>query len=176
MPKFRELFIVASVAALIWSPVFFGAASFGQDVSNPQTNAGALTTGTLPNARLPTGVPGVITSLRSANFNSTADQAIAIPARITAFQITSIVVTNCSANLTTAAGGVYPTTSKGGTPIVAAIQVYTALTGATVLLPLTVAATPLATRYTVANIYLSLTTGQGTAATCDVFILGSDLT
>lgn len=140
------------------------------------TNASNITTGTLSGARLSAGLQRVLGTLRSANFNTTADQAIPITSSITAFQITSIVVTNCSANLTTAAGGFYPTTSKGGTAIVAAIQVYTALTGATVLLGTTVAATPLVTRYAISTVYLSLTTGQGTAATCDVYVVGVDLT
>lgn len=127
----------------------------------------------------PTSLKGqqmVLGTLRGANFNSTADQAIAINAAVTAFQITGIVVTNCSASLTLAAGGFYPTTSKGGTPIVAAAQLYSALTGATLLLNATVAATPLVTRYTIANVYLSLTTAQGGAATCDIYVAGIDLT
>lgn len=152
------------------------APALAQDVSNPQTNAGALTSGTLPAARLPAGDPGVIASLRAANFNTTADQAIAIPARITAFQVTGITVTNCSANLTTAAGGFYPTTAKGGTAIVANTQLFTALTSSSALLGTTVSAGALITRYTVSNVYLSLTVAQGGAATCDVYVVGIDLT
>lgn len=116
----------------------------------------------------------VLGTLRAANFNTTADQAIAINA--VAFSITSVIVTNCSASMTLAAGGFYPTTSKGGTPIVAAAQLYSALTGAAILLNPTVAVTPLVTRYTISNVYLSLTTAQGGAATCDVYIVGVDLT
>lgn len=130
----------------------------------------------VPAVNAPLGMSRVLGSLRAANFNSTADQAIPITASITAYQITSVVVTNCSTSLTLAAGGVYPTTSKGGTAIVAATQVYTALTGTTLLLGLTVAATPLVTRYTATNVYLSLTTAQGGAATCDVYVVGVDLT
>lgn len=122
------------------------------------------------------GQQKVLGTLRAANFNSTADQAIPIPAQITAFQITSIVATNCSASLTLAVGGFYPTTSKGGTPIVAATQIYSTLTGATLLLATTIAATPLVTRYTISTVYLSLTTAQGGAATCDVYVVGVDLT
>ncbi len=119
---------------------------------------------------------GVIATLRSANFNSTADQAIAVPPQIGTYQITAISVTNCSTSLTLAVGGVYPTTSKGGTPVVAATQVYSALTGATVLLGATIAATPLVTRYTASTLYLSLTTAQGGTATCDLYVIGVDLT
>lgn len=140
------------------------------------TNASNISTGTLSGARLSTGLQRVLGTLRGANFNSVADQPISITSSITTFQVTSIVVTNCSASLTTAAGGFYPTTAKGGTPIVAAIQAYTALTATTVVLPLTVAATPLVTRYTVSIVYLSLTIAQGAPATCDVYVIGNDLT
>lgn len=116
----------------------------------------------------------VIGQLRGANFNSTADQAIAINAAT--YSITSVIVTNCSASLTLAAGGIYPAASKAGTPIVAAAQLYSALTGTSVLLNPTVAATPLVTRYTANPLYLSLTTAQGGAATCDLYIVGVDLT
>src|SRR5215470_8316669 len=66
----------------------------------------------------------VIAALSGANFNTTADQPIAIPQRITAFQLTSIIITHASISLTTAAGGFYPAASKGGTPIVSAAQAY----------------------------------------------------
>lgn len=122
----------------------------------------------------PTNV-GIIGNLRSANFNVTTDQAIIINPRLAKYAITGIYVTNCTASLTLAAGGFYTTTSKGGTAIVAAAQLYSALTGATVLLPATIAAAGLATAFTAGTLYLSLTTAQGGAATCDVFIQGVDL-
>jgi hypothetical protein len=150
------------------SPLNSGVICSGGGVAQPCPN--------VPAVNAPLGLQRVLGSLRAANFNSTADQAIAIVGSVTAYQITSVVVTNCSTSLTLAAGGVYPATSKGGTAIVAATQVYTALTGTTVLLGLTVAATPLVTRYTAANVYLSLTTAQGGAATCDVYVVGTDLT
>ena len=125
---------------------------------------------------LHTGVARVLCSIRAANFNVTTDQACAIPASVTAWVPTSILVTNCSGTFTLAAGGVYPTTSKGGTALVAAAQAYTSLTGATVVLGLTLAATIATTRYTVNTVYLSLTTGTGSAATCDFYVVGNDLT
>lgn len=150
-----------------------------------RTGSGTYSTATLPLSATNggtgatsglTGMQRVLGSLRGANFNSVADQAITIASGITAFQVTSIVATNCSTSLTTAVGGFYPTTAKGGTPIVAAIQAYSALTGAAVLLPTTVAATPLVTRYAISTVYLSLTIAQGGAATCDVYVNGLDLT
>lgn len=153
-----------------------GGVSFAPSATTDTTNAANISSGVLNAARMPIGMVRVLGTLRSANFNSVADQTIPIVSSVTAFQITSIVVTNCSASLTTAVGGFYPTTAKGGTPIVAAIQAYSALTGTTVLLGATVAATPLVTRYTVASVFLALTIAQGTAATCDVYVVGNDLT
>lgn len=105
--------------------------------------------------------------LLAANFNSTADQAITLNAG--QWKIEGVYVTKPSVSMTTAAGGVYTTTAKGGTAIVAAGQVYSALVAATDVVGSTITATP-----TVANntIYLSLTTAQGVAATADVFVFG----
>jgi hypothetical protein len=123
-----------------------------------------------------TGATRVLCSIRGANFNVTTDQACAIAAGVTAWVPTLILVTNCSASLTLAAGGVYPTTAKGGTALVAATQVYTALTGSTIVLGLTLAATIATTRQTITTTYLSLTTAQGGVATCDFYLIGNDLT
>jgi hypothetical protein len=125
---------------------------------------------------LHTGVNRVLCSIRGANFNITTDQACAIPASVTAWMPTSIIVTNCSGTFTLAAGGVYPTTSKGGTALVAAAQAYTALAGATVVLALTLASGIATTRQAINTVYLSLTTGAGSAATCDFYVIGNDLT
>lgn len=125
---------------------------------------------------LHTGVNRVLCSIRAANFNTTADQSCIIPASVTAWAPTSILVTNCSGTFTLAAGGVYPATSKGGTALVAAAQVYTALTGAAVILGLTLAANIATTRLTINTVYLALTTGAGSAATCDFYVIGNDLT
>jgi len=127
----------------------------------------------------------VLASLRGANFNTTNDQPIAIPQRVTAFRLTGITVTNASLGLTTAAGGFYPQAAKASTPIVAAAQAYSALTTTTDLLNLTIASFGLNTRFSSANlgtiggllnIWFSLTTGQGVAATADVYLIGIDLT
>lgn len=126
----------------------------------------------------------ILGHLLSADFNSILDQSIQIPQAITAMQITGIVITNASLSLTAAAGGFYPTVSKGGTAIVAAGQAYSSLTTAAKLLSATIAATPAATRYSSANmdvisgyltLYLSLTTAQAVAATADIYVLGNNL-
>lgn len=127
---------------------------------------------------------GYLAALLSADFNSISDQAIQIPNTITALQLTGILITNSSLSLTTAVGGFYPATAKGGTAIVANTQVYSALTSSTKLLLATLAGAAAATRFSSANLdvvsgyltlYLSLTTGQGVACTADVYLLGTDL-
>lgn len=113
--------------------------------------------------------------LENANFNSTADQAIPIqlPAGVTDYIVTNIWVMRPSVNLTTAVGGFYSTVGKGGTLIVAATQTYTAAAAANKI-QRCVVANPGGqdTVLNTANLYLSLTTPQGVAATADVFILG----
>ena len=127
----------------------------------------------------------VLASLRGANFNTVNDQPIAIPQRITAFQLTSIIVTNASINLTTAAGGFYPQAAKAGTAIVAAGQAYSSLSSASGILNPTLAGSAGLTRFSSANlnsiagflsIWFSLTTAQGAAATADIYLVGLDLT
>lgn len=112
---------------------------------------------------------GLLGSLVGANFNVTTDQAIPITA--TSYVIRKIIVTNTSASLTLAAGGIYTATSKTGA-IVGAGQVYSALTGASKFLDLTLAGAGLTDVLTGANIYLSLTTALGSAATADIYIFG----
>lgn len=124
--------------------------------------------------RIPAGAVGWIIG---ADMNSTADQAFtfSVPAT-TRLSIRSIVATNGSISLTTAAGGVYPTTAKGGTAIVANTQVYTALTGgAGTKVNLTLSTGAGTTAYLATAIYLSLTTGQGSAATADIYLFADIL-
>lgn len=111
----------------------------------------------------------VIGHLSAANFNVTTDQAITLTNGAQSWSITDIIVTNVTVNLTAADGGVYTAASKGGTAIVDAAQVYTALTGtATQILRLTIAsAGPVST-----TLYFSLTGAQGGAATGDIFVFG----
>lgn len=70
--------------------------------------------------------------------------------------------------MTGSAGGIYPAASKGGTAIVGAGQVYTALTAATKNVGLAVSNSDTQTITPI----LSLTTGHGSAATADFLIMG----
>lgn len=113
----------------------------------------------------------VLGSLIGANMNSVADQSITI-AGGAKYIISKIVVTNASTSLTLATGGFYTAASKGGTAIVAAAQVFSALTGATKVLLPTIAVSDARTE---ATLYLALTIAQGGAATADVYIIGDVL-
>src|ERR1017187_246196 len=87
-------------------------------------------------------IPGFgskIGQILSANMNVTTDQRFVQLGFGGSFIIRKIVAANASISLTTAAGGFYTTTSKGGTPIVAATQAYSGLTGLTLYLDITLA-------------------------------------
>ena len=151
------------------------AISFGSTlaVTGTTTLTGAVTAASSITATgqiFGTGTEQLLGKLIGANMNVTTDQAIPIT-RIGSqkYLITKIFVTNASTSLTAADGGIYTATSKGGTAIVAAAQVYTALTAATVGLDLTLAVN---NTYVLDNIYLSLTGAQGGAATADIYVFG----
>lgn len=151
----------------------------------PGHAASWVTAGVIADAGALPAAQKVLATLKGANFNTTADQILTLPAAIGAFSITGIIITNASISLTTAVGGFYPAASKAGTPIVAASQVYSALTAAAKLLNATLASFGSTTRFSVANltnggvglqVYFALTTAQGAAATADIYLIGIDLT
>lgn len=112
---------------------------------------------------------GIIGKLITANLNTTADQAFVMNTGFTTYQIDRILATNKSATPTLAAGGIYTAAAKGGSPIVAATQVFTTLSATNIVTALTLALT---TSFTANPLYLSLTTANGSAATCDMYIWG----
>jgi hypothetical protein len=110
-----------------------------------------------------------------ANMNVTTDQPFIMTswAALNKCRITKVTCKNASVSLTTAAGGIYSAASKGGTALVASGQVYSNLTAATLALDLTIASTPGLTVQAAGYApILSLTTGQGTAATADFYLFG----
>lgn len=119
---------------------------------------------------------GLLGSLIGADMNTTADQAIAIASGITKYIIRRIVVTNASTSLTTAAGGVYGAAAKSAPVIVAATQVYSALTASAKFKDLTLEAVVGTDILTATTIYFSLTTPQGGAATASIFVFGENVT
>lgn len=129
---------------------------------------------------LPTRFGGILLgSLIGADYNSTSDQQIVMYDAPAKFILRRIVVTNASASLSTAAGGVYTAVSKGGTAVVAAAQVYSTLTTSALFLDLTLntaGSANITVKSSIPNLYLSLTTAQGGAATADVYVFGDILT
>ena len=122
----------------------------------------------------------VLATLLNANFNDTGDQPILLPTTLQAFQLTGILVTNASLSLTTAAGGFYPAASKGGTPLVANTQVYSALTTSLLLMNPTLTSYAQTNRFSRTQladwaIYFALTIAQGADCTADIYLLGNEL-
>lgn len=108
--------------------------------------------------------------LRSADMTLTSDQAFTklfsgtvwVPAAVVAKWVSGAFSIAC-------AGGVYTSASKGGNAIIAAAQVYSALTGSlTSVMP----ALALTTVQNSASLFLSLTTGNSAALTADFFVYG----
>jgi hypothetical protein len=132
--------------------------------------------GTTNNVSTASNTDRVLCSIRSADFNSTADQPCVLPAAITTYKIVEIFETNCTTSPGIAAGGVYTAASKGGQAIVAATQTFVTAQAIAPTIPNTLAANMATTRFTANPIYLSLTTPKGSAVTCDMYVIGDDLT
>jgi hypothetical protein len=115
----------------------------------------------------------ILFQLITANMNVTTDQSFTKLLGFTNYVITRIRAVNSSGSLTTAAGGVYTAAAKGGNAIVAAAQAYSTLTGSTIGMDLTIAA--VGNGLQTATPILSLTTGQGAAMTCDMYVIGVPL-
>lgn len=118
---------------------------------------------------------------QNVDFNSTNDTPILVQSPVQVFQLTGFIITNATRSITTAAGGFYTAASKGGSAIVAAGQVYSALTGPNLLMQPTLTAFALAARFSasllIANqIFFSLTTPQGVPCNADIYLIGVDLT
>lgn len=117
----------------------------------------------------------VLWKLTGADMNSTADQAFTKCGTFTSFLIGGIQrCVNPSTSLTTAAGGVYTATSKGGDAIIASTQTYSNASTATTGHSLAVSNSGFGLRSDAA-LYLSLTTPQGGAATADLYLTGVPL-
>lgn len=116
----------------------------------------------------------VLFSLIGADMNSTADQALTKEFDFSAFVIDKIIVTNASASLTTAIGGIYGSAAKAAPILVAASQAYVALTASDGVLNPSLASAALR-RMTGSTVFLSLTTAQGASATADIYVLGTAL-
>lgn len=108
-------------------------------------------------------------ALRGANLNATTDQVLTKNGTFTRYQITRIVARGLTGNALIAAGGIYTSAAKAGTAIVAAGQLWAALSALDKVLNPTLAAL---TDVLTATPILSLTTAAGGASTADVLIYG----
>jgi len=140
----------------------------------------------LPAAALSAGASRLFLAgkLAGANFNSTADQAIALapPAWVTNWIVAEVVVANPSTSLTAAQGAFYAAASKTNaffnTSATTSYANLTAANRAQVMAANQIGGGGAAMTYLYSGsttIYLSLTTAQGGAATADVYVIGMSL-
>jgi hypothetical protein len=92
-----------------------------------------------------------------------------------AWTAATVVLSNASISLTTAAAGIFTAPAAGGTAI-RANAALAALTGPTVTNAAAAAAAALALKATGQTIYVNVATAQGAPATFDVYVYGYDLT
>lgn len=111
--------------------------------------------------------------LLTANMNTTADQVFEKLHSYDFFIIQSLRASNASGDLTTAVGGIYTATGKGGSQLVGSGYAWSTLSSATVGANLTATSLAQARRTGSENLYLSLTTPKGVAATADILVWGS---
>jgi hypothetical protein len=110
---------------------------------------------------------------RGLDLQITTDQALAKQFSGSSYVITKVLAIRKSGAVTVAcAGGLYTAASKGGSALIAATQVWTALTGAGKIVDATLAALLGTDVQSASPIYLSLTTGSTGAATADMFVYG----
>lgn len=109
--------------------------------------------------------------IRSADMQSTSDQAFTKSFSGTKYRITDIcAVRKTGAASVTCAGGVYDAASKGGNAVVATAQSWVTLASGINVVP-TLAAV-VGTTVLGTSLYLSLTTGSTAACTADIFVYG----
>jgi hypothetical protein len=153
------------------------ASSFDADADHIVVVIGGVIRRVLLSTLIETEAPTVVIgSLIGANMNTTADQAIplTLPAGCTDFSTLAIRVSNPSISLTTAVGGIYSATAKGGIAIGNGAQTYSALSatgpnaaGSLMNMGLNTAYYRPSLFATPNTVYLTLTTAQGAPATCD---------
>lgn len=114
----------------------------------------------------------VLFQLLGADMNATTDQLMQKVGSFTRWRVTAGLVTNASISLTTAVGGSYTAVAKGGSQIMAAANVYSALTAANKAIGPWISNTD--TIFTT-DVWFALSTPQGAAATADVYLFGVPL-
>lgn len=110
--------------------------------------------------------------LRAADMTLTTDQAFTKQGAFTNYVVTGVTAIRKTGALGVAcAGGIYTAATKGGDAILAAVQSWATLTGASTATLATVA--NLISKVESATPILSLTTGNTGTLTADIFVTGS---
>jgi len=131
----------------------------------------AITQGGHPQVLSSNQAVRLLASAIGVNANSATDTVLPL-LDSTSYSVKFVVFTNASTSLTTAAAGLFPAPSAGGTAIVANAAL-SALTSSTVVSERTVASNIVQTTQ---NLYVNVGTAQGAAATFDVYVYGYDFT
>lgn len=129
-----------------------------------------------PNNPFPQGVAALrcLAFKQGVDANAVGDTQLNI-INASAWTATTVVLSNASISLTTAAAGIFTAAAAGGTAI-RANAALAALTGPTVTNAAAAAAAALALKATVQQIFVNVATAQGAPATFDVYVYGYDLT
>lgn len=107
------------------------------------------------------------------DMNTTSDQQLNLG--VSNVIVRRVTMSGVSISLTTAAGGIYTATSKGGIQLVPSTQVYSSLTNSNKFLDLTLQNAALTNIFTGQNIFFSLTTPQGVPATARLCVYGDQI-
>ena len=110
----------------------------------------------------------LLSSLLNVDLNTGNDQSVGLPSGLKL--ISRIVVVDATGTTATVEGGLYTGAAMTGTTVVAAGQVYSALT-ATKSLDLTIANDYL----TGTGLFVALSVLEGAASTCDIYVFGQIL-
>lgn len=135
-------------------------------MANPNTSTGYPVQNVSTNQSI-----RLIAYAKGANMGVAGDTALPTIAT-SRYSVTAVIVTNASASLAQAYGGLYTAPAAGGTCIVANAALSGATTAAKVVSQ-TVASTDAAT---VLNLYYKTGTANTAAATADIYVYGYDLT
>lgn len=129
---------------------------------------------TTPAVNSPMPSLGALSAL-AVNMAATGDNGtIAIPSYVTAYAVTAVRVSNCSATPILAQIALWTGAGGTGTNVVAAGTI-TGATSAAVILPMTLAGTVATTRLTASSLFVRIAVANAAALTCDVNVSIQDL-
>lgn len=115
----------------------------------------------------------LIAVAKGVNANALGDTAMQV-INATNWTATTVVLSNASISLTTAAAGIFTAVAAGGTAV-RTNAALSALTASTVTSAAAATAAAIALNTTAQTIYFNVATAQGAAATLDVYVYGYDL-